>query len=100
MLSTRFDVRKASFLQRGDGVGLLDDAEGGRHPALESPSLAPAVKRVLHCIEMLLTDTDSFRSKYGLEEGPDDQATGNVANSDALISGRRRDLFKVSYTNS
>lgn len=47
---------------------------------------------------MLLTDTESFRSKYGLQEVPDDQAAGNVANSDALISGRRRDLFKASYT--
>jgi hypothetical protein len=98
ILSTRFDVRKARFLQWGDGVGLLDDAEGGRHPALESPSLAPAVKRVLHCIEMLLTDAESFRSKYGLQEVPDDEATDNVASSDALISGRRRELFKASYT--
>jgi hypothetical protein len=73
ILSTRFDVRKARFLQWGDGVGLLNEAEEGRHPDLDSPAIRPAVKQVLHCIKMLLTETENLKSKYGLEEVVDVQ---------------------------
>jgi hypothetical protein len=101
ILSTRFDVRKARFLQWGDGVGLLQELQEGRHPHLDSPSIRPALERVLHCIKMLLTDTEDFKSKYGLQEIADEErlkkGASTAATTGAVISGRRRDLFKASY---
>lgn len=97
ILSTRFDVRKARFLQWGDGVGLLCDAHDGRHPHLDSPSLRPAVERVLHCIKMLLTDTEKFQTKYGIQEEAYPEPLGDNTSMCATISSRRRDLFKASY---
>ena len=97
ILSTRFDVRKARFLQWGDGVGLLHEVKDGRHPHLDDPYIRPAVEQVLHCIRMLLTDTEGFKSKYGLQETPEEGILTQDTSTDALISGRRRDLFRVSY---
>ena len=54
-------------------MGLLNEAEEGRHPDLDSPAIRPAVKQVLHCIKMLLTETENLKSKYGLEEVVDVQ---------------------------
>jgi hypothetical protein len=97
ILSTRFDVRKARFLQWGDGVGLLQDAQDGRHPHLDSPSLRPAVERVLHCIEMLLTDTECFKSKYGLREMLEQELHDWESITGVIVSEHRRNLFRDSY---
>ena len=105
ILSTRFEVRKARFLQWGDGVGLLHEAKDGRHPQLDSLSIRPALERVLHCIQMLLTDTENLKSKYGLQEAVDEgtgkggavAGTTTAPDNSPTISGRRRDLFRSSY---
>ena len=98
ILSTRFDVRKARLLQWGDGVGLLHEPQDGRNANLDSPSLRPAVERVLHCIKMLLTDTENLRSKYGLEEVAAVEEPHTYTPAIAIVSCRRRDLFKASYS--
>ena len=97
ILTTRFDARKARFLQWGDGVGLLCDVHDGRHPHLDSPSLRPAIERVLHCIKMLLTDTEKFQAKYWIQEDAHSGLLGDNTSFCATISRPRRDLFKASY---
>ena len=97
ILGTRFDIRKTRFLQWGDGVGLLLDTQNGRHPHLDSPSLRPAVERVLHCIQMLLTDTESFKYKYGLQEMMEHELHDWKPVAGVIVSGHRRNLFRNSY---
>ena len=88
-------LEKRAFYNWEDGVGLLHEVWDGRHPHIDNPNLRPAVERVLHCVEMLLTGTESFESKYGLQEVPGEGRFAQDMSTGALISDR--DLFKVSY---
>lgn len=97
ILITRYDVRKARFLQWGDGIGLLNEASKDRHPALDQPEMLPMVEKLLHCIKMLLTDTESLKTKYRLKYVSAEEQPQQELRMETVVSCRRRDLFKISY---
>ena len=65
-LASRLRTEQALLMRWGQRMGLLTGKMRDIDPQLQDPYTKDAVAGVLHCIEILLTDTKKFQTTYGL----------------------------------
>jgi hypothetical protein len=65
-LASKLKTEGALLMRWGERIGLLSGDIRDIDPKLHDPWTKEAVAGVLSCIEMLLTDTEKFRTTYGL----------------------------------
>jgi hypothetical protein len=99
ILSTMYDMRRATLLQWGTAVGLADGGASKTLSRWSNSDLRPLVERALNCIQMILTDTEELQEKYGLrrvQAQVEDQYESFSLLGTSLSRQRLRD-FKSSY---
>jgi hypothetical protein len=65
-LVSKLETEGALLMRWGERIGLLSGHKRDIDPQLHDPWTKKAVAGVLHCIEILLTDTDKLQTTYGL----------------------------------